>query len=532
MTGRAATNLDTFIVVGAALLLFGPTATNLVARVTDISALRILDGDIPYRDFWTMYAPGSFVTVALAFTVFGRELIVSSLLGILASVAAVALYFRLLSRVAGAALAALVTGIVMLAFYGDGYHNGLTSYPPALLLILAALSVTVRRIADAGARWAALPGMLLGLAALYKHDVAGYAAIAAACAIVAARRRASAMPALAPVAVMMLSAGTVVLAAASILTGLGAGPDAWENLVTFPLGDFRHARREYFPLLPAWRPSVVGMAQEISRWGQGMVPVFVFVAGVIGLRRAWRELPAPQLLVLVFAAVAFWLHWIAAHVQMNTHAITLAAWSGFIGAAGLAPYATRWRSPAAGLLVVVLATVWSGVYVARRMFEGVTASRSGRESIGLPGLTWVTANPARALELRSMASAIAEAAAPDARLLLVSHRNDVAIFAVSTPFWLSPRRPATRYHEVHPGIGDTRKRQVEMIASLDTGPLPVVVREHRFTDAALDQMKAGIIQHVDIGSTLLDEWIAGRYEPGPRFGMYEVMRPRRAASAR
>ena len=37
-------------------------------------ACRVLAGDVPYRDFWTMYAPGQFYAVAGLFAAFGREL--------------------------------------------------------------------------------------------------------------------------------------------------------------------------------------------------------------------------------------------------------------------------------------------------------------------------------------------------------------------------------------------------------------------------------------------------------------------------
>jgi hypothetical protein len=54
----------------------------------------------------------------------------------------------------------------------------------------------------------------------------------------------------------------------------------------------------------------------------------------------------------------------------------------------------------------------------------------------------------------------------------------------------------------------------------------VVVREHRFDDRTLDDARAIFQQHVDVGSMLLDDWIAERYEPGPIFGRYEVMQRR------
>src|SRR4029450_10266984 len=48
-----------------------PTSFGVPFSVGIVGALRILDGDVPYRDFWTMYAPGHFYLVALLFKVFG-----------------------------------------------------------------------------------------------------------------------------------------------------------------------------------------------------------------------------------------------------------------------------------------------------------------------------------------------------------------------------------------------------------------------------------------------------------------------------
>src|SRR5215203_3134659 len=39
-------------------------------------ALRILRGDIPYRDFWTQHAPGQFYVLAFLFKIFGPSIMV------------------------------------------------------------------------------------------------------------------------------------------------------------------------------------------------------------------------------------------------------------------------------------------------------------------------------------------------------------------------------------------------------------------------------------------------------------------------
>ena len=50
-------------------------------------AARVLDGDVPYRDFWSFYAPGQFYALAGLFALFGPQLIVARLFSIAVGVA-------------------------------------------------------------------------------------------------------------------------------------------------------------------------------------------------------------------------------------------------------------------------------------------------------------------------------------------------------------------------------------------------------------------------------------------------------------
>jgi hypothetical protein len=129
--------------------------------------------------------------------------------------------------------------------------------------------------------------------------------------------------------------------------------------------------------------------------------------------------------------------------------------------------------------------------------------------------------------MHGLAAAIGAAAPADAPLLLVGNRNDVLIYASGLPYWLSDRPFVTRHEELHPAITDTEPVQRRMIEDISRGPMPVLVREHRFPAATLDFMKAKFLGWgLPIGATELDAWVAEHYVAGEVFGMYEVMRAR------
>jgi hypothetical protein len=212
-------------------------------------------------------------------------------------------------------------------------------------------------------------------------------------------------------------------------------------------------------------------------------------------------------------------------VQLNTHATSLPGWASLLGAAALWAAPSSTSTPRRTLVAVAVAVGWITVLLADSSYHAVRSLREGTEWVRLPGLRGIRASHEEARSMRALAGAIADAAPPDAPLLLVSSRNDVVVHAGVNPFWLTRRRSATRHHELHPGVTDTPAVQARMLEDLSRKPPPVVVREHRFTDDVLEAAKDRMSRHVPVGAPFLDQWLATRYTKGPRYGMYVLMRP-------
>jgi hypothetical protein len=132
--------------------------------------MRVLDGQVIYRDFHHTYAPGRFYLFALLFSVFGKNLlVVRATWAVLLAIKSGLAYWiarKLTSRPFALMLAILVT------LLPGPWHKTLFSFSAYLLLL--GMIVLVERPGTRSHFWI---GVVTGLMVLLRQDVAGFAAI-------------------------------------------------------------------------------------------------------------------------------------------------------------------------------------------------------------------------------------------------------------------------------------------------------------------------------------------------------------------
>ncbi|GEM_PF-1131845 len=173
---RALTRTDLLLALGAAAAsLFYFLSYSRYGYMEDEGYLvegvsRILQGQVIYRDFHHTYAPGRFYLFALLFLAFGKNLlVVRAAWAVLLAVKTGMAYWvgrRLSSRAFGLLLAVLVTLVP------GPWHKTPFSFS-AFLLLLA----MVHLIDHPGARSCLWIGILTGVTALLRQDVAGFGAV-------------------------------------------------------------------------------------------------------------------------------------------------------------------------------------------------------------------------------------------------------------------------------------------------------------------------------------------------------------------
>ena len=227
-------------------------------------AERVLQGQVPYRDFFTQLTPGAFLALAAVFAVTGPSALVGRWITVLLGLLITFLLFhfarRLVSRpvAAFAALAFPVWGIAQGWFYPNYSWFALAAATGALGAALRACAraehdedqsapLAWRRLG-----WASAAGLGCGLAAFCKQNIGLYTLVALVCAILVAgpggwRRRALAA------AGMTAASLPVPLALLAWLWAQGALASFYRDAVWIPLAVFpREMAAPYPAFWPPW----------------------------------------------------------------------------------------------------------------------------------------------------------------------------------------------------------------------------------------------------------------------------------------
>src|SRR5688572_8142355 len=130
-----------------ALLLLLPGAFfGLPSSAAISGALHWLEGELPYRGFWTLYAPGSSALLAGLFALFGKHLIVAAIAGVVVLAAACGALTALLKR-CGVAPQPAAGAALLFAASQWRIAPALNTWQPALLLLLIAAERTAAALA-------------------------------------------------------------------------------------------------------------------------------------------------------------------------------------------------------------------------------------------------------------------------------------------------------------------------------------------------------------------------------------------------
>jgi hypothetical protein len=496
-----------------------------------VGAQRVLEGDIPYRDFWTIYAPGQFYAVAGLFSLFGSSILVEQLWDVAVRAAIVAAAFVWTRRLGAGCYAHAAALTVLLILAGAGFH----AFPTIHALLFGLISAYLVLIGFSAVRPAAslfAAGLFAGVAALFRHDIGFYFFAAAALALVlqptyTSDRRVSFDRPLRKLLLLAFGALAGVGPVAAWLLIKVPAHDLWFSLFAFPATSYVATRALPFPELP--NPfALASTGQPLARFCESFLIYFPPAAGVAAvllvLRRSRDAATGSAEALWRFGILLLGLITLLAYLKgivrvSSTHllqSIVPATILVFVLAARISRLTlyARLAVPvlAAAFAFSAAATHAQVVYQAVR--ENWFAMRSLKPATpaGLRAALAQLCEPQPGLERARCFRPRPEDAAivkflqqrtdPDEPVYVGTARHDRIFVNNVMLYFLAARRPATKWHDFNPGIQNTAVVQEQIIKQLHVRNVRYLILSSEWSSVTEPNASA-----TSSGITLLDDYI-------------------------
>lgn len=483
-------------------------------------AVRVMNGDLPYRDFWTQYSPAQYYFLASLFSITGKSAMAARWWDVLVrALLAVALYL-LAARSTSWRSAWIVwlLGVLWLTYYG------FFSYPLFQGLLFSCLCLFAYLKGLDSRRWMFGAGLLLGVSFAFRHDMSIYlmATITLVSALYAVVHR---LPVLALVRRLL----PLVAGGALLIVPIALFFMAQVNLLSlatqlfiFPLTEFPRVRD-----LPY--PTFKGSVENVPFYA----PFLIYgLTLLLALLRLWRPVDARDRM-RAFAMVAMALFGFFGFNQARVRSDLIHTVHFFVLAMALLPALFR------GLPATLSRAVWVPSFVISMLSLTLllalfvepldhyfTMRERNLTRAALAGRVGTSSPVAEGILLEDWQQGLYTAATfylQPGDALYIGLRNHDKVFANDVmSYYLLDRKPLTRYHEMHPAIVDTAPVQEEMIAEFERARPSVIFLSNMF-DGASEPNDANKSTKVE----LLDDYIKKHYIQYGSSGPYSILRRRK-----
>lgn len=524
--------------IGIMLILLVPLNTpfNSYDEGAEVThATRILQGDVPYRDLWTMYPPGQLYAIAALFKVFGTSLLVSRGYDTLVRLCIVVLVFLIARTIAtrrSAASAALLAGLLLSSarFYS-------TPIFPAMALGLLAVFFTLQFIRTGQWKLLLLSGITIGIASVFRWDVGIYTLLSAIASVVGLHgtrdthepvTRHMRASALADLSTLTAATAFVVAAWVSAM-GLSCGfGELWKQMVQFPLSGFHETRWKpypgpFSPLVLMLNPNGIGLqmfASESIKWAVFYLPIVTFAAGIfhsLGLKREARVFLATPHIGMIPVVLFGMLLFVQSLNRFDyIHVIPSSIIAVLVGF--LCVYRNDTLQQYRGSRVPNRTLLASIVVLYGIMSAGILVQTIGQ----YPPLRSASTNPiAAGVSLPSdqefAVEFVRKRTSRGEAIFVCNRRHDKILFNDIGFYFLCDRPNASRYYELHPGVVTTLTVQQEIVRDILSHHVTwiVLVTTPESREPNSSARSSGI--------HYLDEFIRSAYTPVAEFGNYTIL---------
>jgi len=466
-----------------------------------VGADRVVKGQVPYKDFLTIYGPAQIYTLATLFKLFGVSVTVERVYDIIIKSFLSIIIFLIIRRLSSTK-AAFLGWAISLIWIEYTYFHVYPVYSAALFTFISVYFL-LSHIEQGKMSYVVYSAISIVIAILFRHDLGGLAALVITGTLIL-RKRLNKQTSWSPPIYFSV---TGVIAALPVIIWLIIYSDinaALHDLILYPLSIPGQQGLPY-PALSRWNlpfyvfPSVliVGMLTFVMRIKQNKIDttsygiLLISLVGIVFCNQLWGRSDISHLIPSSLAAI------LLAPVLLHTLSKTISDSSRF----------------------------YASVFILFIIFFGITLSKPIQKKLQrLPqnyNITVINPDIKRAKyafihhDIKDAVSFIQKNTTPDEYIYCGVKNHDNLVFNDPIFYFLAERNSATKYHELSPGHVTTTKIQNEMVEELKKTNASLVVLSPRYSNEPN-------ISAIDVQIDILDEYIADNFELRETYGIYEI----------
>ncbi|WP_169237779.1 glycosyltransferase family 39 protein [Candidatus Roseilinea sp. NK_OTU-006] len=499
------------------------------------NATRIMNGDVPYKDFWAIYPPGQFYALAALFKAFGTSLLVSRVYDTFVRFMIAFSVWLIAKKITSRTLAyfAFITTALLLGSAGFYTYAVFPSLALSLLSILSLLEYT-----DTGRRyWLLLAGTLIGFASFFRWDIGLYVSISLVATVFLfhlfrvtreSRLSTRALFAASEIAILLGATVTVVLTCYGYVSSVSGFGNLWDQVVIFPTTILHDVRWRPYPalLFPIFALSSLNIStsrstySELLSWLRFYFPLAVYGIAfscyahsilskrIIFNTQYFGRVAAGILGVLLFAQALSRYDYI--------HVVPTSLMASLVVVSLLSPNVFNSVNRAIKLVLLLLLTGLVTLYI---FLPARYLSFSLRNFSPLGCYSQV--ERASCIPLRNDQEQAVEYIRThtiEGESIFVGNRRHDLIFVNDIGFYfLSARQSASRYSELYPGVATTLPVQQVIAHDIESKNVKWIVLVN-IPESGEPNASAN-----SSGVSYLDDFIRSKYSLVAEFGDYQIL---------
>lgn len=461
------------------------------------NALRILNGDIPHRDYWAAYPPGTSFTLAVAFSLFEPSLIVARFVNLGWTLILAFSIFLCLRRFAPTLIGLSVVILASLWVSAAIYPS--YSVLPALALTFLALAFLGGAIKAESSACSVIGGCVAGSITLFRHDFSAYLFVSLVLSLlvcVVMKPSSRHMPEFKKAALFILSFLVAAILLLSIMLTKVGWEDFFQQAILFPAKGMREYR--HLPVPGFFDFFQSKKSQWVLAW---IVPIGVFV-GCVHIFISHRENSLfTQMVIRMFALMAILLT-LQAHNRLDyPHAAPsmIFLFCFFSVIMGAKPQNISIIRNSFGIAFVVAFSLFSMLITIRHV--GISCTY---RCITHPENFFCIPVDNNQIEVVNF---INHNAAQDDYVFVGNTYHDRILINDASLYFLLRKSIPVKWNEMHPGIVTTKPVQEEIVNALNTKEVHFVVL------ADMPESKEKNLSSISSNVHLLDDFIKDNYSP-------------------